>query len=76
MRGSTLPETPRQRNTKERLERGVIILDLGNVVSTPFHRKAVERILQWELLDMEIADYDVKIEEARRQLAEQEDDNA
>lgn len=76
MRGSTLPETPRQRNTKERLERGVIILDLGNVASTPFHRKAVERILQWELLDMEIADYDVKIEEARRQLAEQEDDNA
>lgn len=76
MRGSTLPETPRQRNTKERLERGAIILDLGNVVSTPFHRKAVERILQWELLDMEIADYDVKIEEARRQLAEQEDDNA
>ncbi len=68
MRGSKKPETPRQRNTKERLERAAMILALAEVKPDKPHRTAEERVLMWELLDLQIAELDMKIEEAREQL--------
>ena len=72
MRGSKKPkpETPRQRNTKERLERGEIILSLADKVKDLPHKEAEKRVLMWELTDIEMSDLDLKIEAVRDQLKE------
>lgn len=66
MRGSLIPETPRQRNSKERLERGAIIIALVDSKDRTLHSQAaMNRLLTWELLDLELASIDLEMEQER-----------